>query len=213
MIIEQKFKTPLFLNDGKGIQKIDCRKWSHGGDDKMIIGKIENNEQEMGYMGSYQIREVWKYAGYFQSENSKKVWQRVPDTDKPQDEIAHIYVSNYGYLAVFTKEEGDKIFSNKKGTDIYEIDKDLLKKRNIVPENRLNSGCEICLNVLAESNNPIWDVHRLVAENFLETPKEKGYVVHHIDNNSYNNNVTNLIYLKAEIHQGKHKIFHPMSRK
>lgn len=54
----------------------------------------------------------------------------------------------------------------------------------------------------------------MVAEKFLKTPKGKGYVVHHIDNNSYNNNVTNLIYLMAETHQGSpHRIFHPMSWK
>ena len=209
--IQQEFNPPImfFLSNKDDICNVATRTWQTETNEK-----ITDIIQPMGYIGSRQIEEIWKHAGYFTDDNSKKIWARVTDKDKPQNAIAHIYVSNYGYIAVFSKEEGDKFFIGKNGTAISDLPKDLLKKRNIVPENRLNSGCEICLNVFAESNNSDWDIHRLVAKNFLEAPDKKGYVVHHIDNNSYNNSVTNLIYLKAETHQGnQHKIYHPMSRK
>lgn len=216
MIIEQKFKTPLVINDGKKLQQVNCRKWSHAGDDVMTIGEIRNNEQEMGYMGSYQIKEIWKYAGRFNMANSQKIWKRVPDKNKPVNKIAHIYINNYGYIAVFSEEEGRKLFHNKEGVVINDLsDKQkgelnaILKKRNIVPENRINSGCEICLNVLADTNNYTWDIHRLVALNFLEK-KENAWGVHHIDNNSYNNSVTNLVWVTRDEHNKK---LHPLTYK
>ena len=212
--IKQIFNPPLCLCNANENNKetIEKRIWN-----TQTQEILNDNTQNMGYIGKMQIEEVWKHAGYFVTDNSKKIWSRVTDLGKPDNKIAHVYVSNYGYIAIFSKEEGKEIFSNKDGTSIYEIikkgKKEKLKKRNIVPENRVNSSCEICLNVLAESNNSNWDIHRLVATNFLK-PEGKGYVVHHIDNNSYNNNVTNLIYLKAETHRGEqHKIYHPMSRK
>ena len=216
MVIKQIFITPIFLNDGQSVRQIDCRKWSHDGDEKMTVGKIENNEQEMGYMGSYQIREIWKYAGHFNMANSQKIWKRVADENKPLNKIAHIYINNYGYIAVFSEEEGKKLFNDKEGVIINDLaDKEkselnaFLKKRNIVPENRIDSGCEICLNVLAETNNYEWDIHRLVATNFLEKPVD-AWGVHHIDNNSYNNSVTNLVWVKKEEHDKK---LHPLTYK
>jgi len=210
-IINQNFNPPIMfcLSNKDDLWGVATRTWKIKSDEKLT-----DITQPMEYIGSHQIEEVWKHAGYFNSDNSKKVWARVFDEDKPQSATAHIYVSNYGYIAVFSEEEGDKLFTGENGTSIHNLPKDLLKKRNIVPENRKNSGCEICLNVLAETDNSEWDIHRLVAKNFLEEPEESGYVVHHIDNNSYNNCVTNLIYLKAQTHQGEqHKIYHPMSWK
>ncbi len=209
--VTQNFNPPIIycLSNEDDIWGTATRKWKTKSNEKLA-----DITQQMGYIGKQQIEEIWKHAGYFTAGNSKKIWARVPDKEKPQNETAHIYVSNYGYIAVFTKEEGEKIFTGENGTSINDLPKKLLKKRNIVPENRVDSGCEICLNVLAETNNSEWDIHRLVAKNFLEKPEESGYVVHHIDNNSYNNSVTNLIYLKAETHQGEqHRIYHPMSWK
>ena len=209
--LTQKFNPPIIycLNDENDIFVTAIREWKTKSNEN-----LNDITQQMEYIGKYQIEEVWKHAGYFTADNSKKIWARVHDKEKPRNEVAHIYVSNYGYVAVFSKKEGDEIFTGENGTSIKDLPKDLLKKRNIVPENRVNSGCEICLNVLAMTNNSEWDIHLLVAKNFLEQPDESGYVVHHIDNNSYNNSVTNLIYLKAETHQGnQHKIYHPMSRK
>lgn len=207
--MEQRFTPPICLCVGNKQNKIEValRVW------QLETNQMQNNiSQDMGYAGQMQIEEVWKHAGFFKGNYSKKVWARVIDKDKPENKPAHIYISNYGYISVFSKEEC-YLFTGKNGTSIYDLPKDLLKKRNIVPENRLNSGCEICLNVLAERQDSKWDIHRLVAENFLEKPDGKGYWVHHIDNNSYNNNVTNLIYVKGNEHQSKHRDLHPMSRK
>ena len=212
MIIEQKFKMPLSFNDGHEIRDIHCRKWSNENDGSMCVGKINNGTQEMGYIGAYQIKEIWKHAGFFNMENSKKIWARVADENKPSDEIAHIYVSNYGYVAVFSKEEGERFCPNADGVKISDLpnnQKDILKKRNIVPENRLGSGCEICLNVLASTNNYEWDIHRLVATNFLEKESDS-WGVHHIDNNSYNNSVTNLVWVTQTEHDKK---LHPLTYK
>lgn len=211
MIIEQRFKTPLSFYDGKQIQQIDNRKWSNETND-MSVGNVVDKTQEMGYMGAYQIEEIWKCAGHFNRENSQKVWARVADEDKPSDKIAYIYVSNYGYIAVFSKEEGENFCPNVEGIKISGLSnkqKRLLKKRNIVPENRLNSGCKICLNVLADTNSCAWDVHRLVAVNFLEKNSDS-WGVHHIDNNSYNNSVTNLVWVTREEHNKK---LHPLTYK
>lgn len=212
MIIEQHFKQYLSFYDGHEIKEINCRTWSHEGNDIMSVGKIKGQTQEMGYMGAYQIQEIWKHAGYFNIENSKKIWARVIDENKPSDEIAHIYVSNYGYIAVFSKEEGEKFCPNIEGvkiSDLSNAQKEILKKRNIVPENRLNSGCEVCLNVLADTNTYTWDIHRLVADNFLEK-KSDSWGVHHIDNNSYNNSVTNLVWVTRAEHDKK---LHPLTYK
>lgn len=207
MIIEQNFNPVLSFNDGQKIKEIDCRKWSNESHDTQGVGKIKDKTQEMGYMGACQVQEIWKYAGHFNMENSKKIWARVTDENTCSDEIAHIYVSNYGYIAVFTKKEGKDFCPNTDGIKFKELSgnqKRLLKKRNIVPENR-KTGCKICLNVLAATNSSVWDVHRLVATNFLEK-KGEGYVVHHIDNNSYNNSVTNLVWVTRAEHKKLHTI-------
>ena len=211
MIIEQKFKTPLSFNDGKQIQQIDSRKWSNKAND-MSVGKVDGKTQEMGYMGAYQIEEIWKYAGHFNMKNSQKIWARVVDEDKQSDKIAYIYVSNYGYIAVFSKKEGEDFCPNVEGIKISSLSnkqKNLLKKRNIVPENRLNFGCKICLNVLADTNSYAWDIHRLVAINFLEKNSDS-WGVHHIDNNSYNNSVTNLVWVTRTAHNNG---LHPLTYK
>ena len=167
--VTQNFNQPIIycLSNEDDIWSTATRKWETKSNEKLA-----DITQQMGYIGKQQIEEVWKHAGYFTVGNSKKIWERVPDKEKPQNKTAHIYVSNYGYIAAFTKEEGEKIFTGENGTSINYLPKELLKKRNIVPENRVDSGCEICLNVLAETNNSEWDIHRLVAKNFLEEPEE-----------------------------------------
>ena len=198
MIIEQKFKTPLFISDGKELQQINCRKWSHEGDDPMTIGAIKNNEQEMGYMGSYQIKEIWKfYRGC-------------------------IYISNLGYAARFDNIEEAK---NKFGC-LYE------KFVNGVAFDELNNSqkkyfrehianlhnfydnypgdkrLEVMLKVnYKEGINKGVKIHEAVAELFLEKPKN-AWGVHHIDNNSYNNSVTNLVWVTKEQHD---KSLHPLT--
>lgn len=197
-VIKQEFIPPLTLYNGTKEINVSCREWGNAVQEG---GEI----QQMGYMGRMQIREVWKLAGHFQSKYSKKIWERVGVYDSMSDKIAYIYVSNLGYVAVFSKEEEKEVFKNNDGILLVDKNKQKLKDRVIIPENR-KTRCYVCLNVLAETQNSKWDIHRLVAENFLKKPLG-AWGVHHIDNNSYNNSVTNLVWVTAEQH-GK---LHPMS--
>ena len=165
----------------------------------------DDMRDEVKYIGSFQIAEVWKH--YYKE----------------------YYISNYGYIVKIReedKEKAEKIIPEKlKSADETSMGypwidfsnelKDLFRKNAFIPFNRQGSGCQVCLNLTGKSAE--YDVHKLVARFFLEKPKDfdkKSYVVHHIDNNSYNNNVTNLIYLTADTHQrNQHKIYHPMSHK
>ena len=70
-----------------------------------------------------------------------------------------------------------------------------------VPTNKKNSGCKIWLQIDG------LDVHVMVAEKFLDKP-EGAWGVHHIDNNSYNNSVTNLVWVTRGQHNRR---IHPMS--
>ena len=72
MIIKQNFNLVLSFNDGQEIKEIDCRKWSNESRNTQGVGKIEDKTQEMGDVGACQIQEIWKYAGHFNMENSKK---------------------------------------------------------------------------------------------------------------------------------------------
>ena len=87
--------------------------------------------------------------------------------------------------------------------------KDLIKKKQAELKNWKNSGLEVLLYV--ESQQIKNRIHRMIAERFLKN--EEGDV-HHIDNNSYNNSVTNLIYIESKIHGDLavgHKVLHPVS--
>ncbi len=162
---------------------------------------ISDNIQNMGYMGQYQIEEVWKH--YYK------------DT----------YVSNYGYVVKIKDEyieEAKKVFSGKLLEDLksdngkiwLEMPKEaqkLIFENSLVPFNRVGSGCKICLNMTGKT--PEYDIHRIIAKKFLEQEEGKN-TVHHIDNNSYNNNVTNLIWLSKEEHdKNGFRTYHPMSKR
>ena len=198
--VTQNFNPPLyfFSSNEDDIVDIATRVWETSTDEKLTDVK-----QPMGYIGSRQIEEVWKH--YYNE----------------------YYISNYGYIVKIAQEEkklADKIISqelknadeNSKGVcwkDFSQEMKDLFRRNAYVPKNRTGSGCQICLNITGKTAEN--DIHKLVARFFLKKPEDyssSNYVVHHIDNNSYNNSVTNLIYLKAETHKGdQHKIYHPMS--
>lgn len=165
----------------------------------------EECTEELGYIGSRQIAEVWKH--YYNE----------------------YYISNYGYVVKIEEKDAEKAekiipdelkSANEESmgyswNDFSEELKTLFRENAFIPYNRKDSGCQVCLNITG--NTAKYDVHRLVARFFLSKPEdfgEKRYVVHHIDNNSYNNSVTNLIYLPADTHSGnQHKIYHPMSHK
>ena len=199
--IKQIFNPELKLcqTASGNVQTIKERIWNMETADNSII-----NRQDMGYIGQMQIEEVWKH--YYK-----------------------YYISNYGYVVKISKEDekiAEKIIpqelknadENSKGVcwkDFTQELKDIFRRNAFVPKNRTDSGCQICLNITGKTAE--YDIHRLVAQFFLKKPDDydpKKYVVHHLDNNSYNNSVTNLIYLKKETHLGKqHKIYHPMSWK
>lgn len=198
--VKQEFNPQLyfFCSNKDDIVGIATRAWETSTDEKLT-----DVTQSMGYIGSRQIEEVWKH--YYKE----------------------YYISNYGYIVKISKEDekvADKIISQElknadetsKGVcwkDFSQEMKDLFRRNAYVPKNRTDSGCQICLNITGKTAE--YDIHRLVARFFLNKPEDyspRDYVVHHIDNNSYNNSVTNLIYLKKETHQGEqHKIYHPMS--
>lgn len=186
----QKFLPSLKINTGIAKQEIKERIW--------IISKpviVDNGIQEMGYMGQYQIEEVWKHYA------------------------KTIYVSNYGYVARIDEEKARTVFGSalleklqsvegaKWRKDLNTAQKDLIRACNKVPTNKKYSGCQIWLQI------DRFDIHKMVAEKFMEKPEGDGWAVHHIDNNSYNNSVTNLIWLKnKEEHWKNHSKLHPMSR-
>ena len=84
---------------------------------------------------------------------------------------------------------------------LNETEKGLITRCNRVPTNKKNSGCKIWLQIDG------LDVHVMVAEKFLDKP-EGAWGVHHIDNNSYNNSVTNLVWVTRGQHNRR---IHPMS--
>lgn len=184
MKVQQNFNPPLKVKHKGEVVSIPTRNWTIG-EANETLDHIEN----MGDMGLRQIEEVWKHY---------------------QDEI---YVSNYGYVAKISEEEAQNIFGeefNKFQTEqgvafrkLNDDQKNLIRRSNFVPKNKENSGCEIWLQVGGE------DLHKMVAEKFLQKPEGKNNI-HHIDNNSYNNSITNLVYLDNSEHT---RAVHPMSYK
>lgn len=196
-IITQKFNPPLRIckKNCHNVCLVSERKWT------TELSETAQTEDVL-YIGSMQTEEVWKHYHN------------------------QYYISNYGYVVEIKaqdKEKAERIIpeslkaANEESAGVRWADfsnelKNLFRENALVPQNRKDSGCQICLNITG--NTPEYDIHRLVARFFLEKPKDENqYVVHHIDNNSYNNHVSNLIYLPSASHQGEeHKVYHPMSR-
>lgn len=205
--MEQRFTPPIRLCVGNKQNKIEValRVW------KLETNQMQNNiSQDMGYIGQMQIEEVWK---------------RYSTTEK---NFRNTYISNYGYVAEIPDVEAKNLshetqikLESEGGMawkDFNDEDKrifhDWLYKNNDEQHLIKYKYCDdvnmrVCLCVKYKYK----ELHQMVAEKFLEKPEGEGYWVHHIDNNSYNNNVTNLIYVKGNEHQSKHRDLHPMSRK
>jgi len=185
---EQRFKEPLLIYENGNEKKVKTRTWSISDE---AVAKEGEGIEYMGELGTHPVLEIWKHY-YHSSKNGTE-----------------IFVSNLGYVMEMSKETfeeafGLKLSEFKEGQGFFEYrnltkeQKDLIKKCNFVPATKEESGLQIWLYA-----EPIGfrygQIHRMVAERFLERPAEEaenGWVVHHIDNNSYNNSVTNLIYLK-----------------
>jgi len=169
------------------------------------IDMIDNSSvdmQNMGYIGRMQIEEVWKH--YYKE----------------------YYLSNYGYVVKIADEDAeiaktiipqklsqsDENSEGMRWVDFPEKVKELFRRNAYIPKNRMNSGNQVCMNITG--NTAEYDIHRIVAKLFLIKPDDfdnEKYVVHHIDNNSYNNSVTNLIYMKSKTHLSEHRKLHPLS--
>ena len=200
--IEQIFNPPLHmcLDSQDTVIEIKQRLWNC----EEVASHPEPQIQKMGYIGQYQIEEVWKhyYKEYYISNLGYVVKIRDEDQEKAKTIIPEaLQKADENSLGVKWKD-----FSNEL--------KDLFRANAFVPLNRQNSGCQICLNITGNSEQ--YDIHKLVARFFLKKPQayeNESCVVHHIDNNSFNNSVTNLIWLKKETHQGNnHHFYHPMSK-
>lgn len=211
--IKQEF-CPAFkvFSDGKEWE-VQARIWkfSYSNDEKLYNAKhshwlasseggVVQEKANFPEMGAHQIEEIWKH---------------YKDT---------IWVSNYGYVANIPVKEAEEAFGAhrleefKQGFSfrtcnlpgeggLYKV-KDLLKRYNFVPTNRQGSGYQINLYVEELKD----ELHNIVANAFLvKEDDDIRYSVHHIDNNSYNNSVTNLIYIKHDNHWSSHAILHPLS--
>lgn len=201
MVFKQIFIPPLKIckNNCQDMRVIEEKVWTSDAAQNAV------EVSDTSYIGSKQIEEVWKH--YFKE----------------------YYVSNYGYVVKIKPEckeladklipdELKKIDENAAGVRWLDFSPELQKlfrENAFVPKNRVGSGCQICLNMTGKT--PEYDVHKIIARFFLKKPEdfnETKYVVHHIDNNSYNNSVTNLIYLPSDTHLlGQSKTYHPMSYK
>lgn len=179
--IIQEFNPAIKIHNGTDKKYIKTRIWNMD----------ENDVQEMGYIGQYQIEEVWKR--YNKNKN--------------------LYVSNYGYVAKINDDEaliifGEDLFNqfNNEGVIFVNLKKDqkkLIRRCNEVPTNAKKTNASIWLQIDG------FYIHRIVAEKFL-VKTENSWGVRCIDNNSYNNSVTNLVWIKRE--EFSKKLF-PMSFK
>lgn len=198
LVIKQEFNPSIVvcLEENDNPKVIKKRYW--GLTEKDYIPK---EAQPMGYPGQYQIEEVWKH--YYKN----------------------IFVSNYGYVVIIKDEykaTAEKVFCGEllenlqsdngvRWLDLSKTAQKLIFDNSFVPFNRKGSGCKICLNITG--NTAEYDVHRIIAKKFLKQ-EDGADTVHHIDNNSYNNAVTNLMWLSKKEHdRNGFRAYHPMSKK
>jgi len=204
--IKQIFSPPLCLCNANENNKetIEKRIWN-----TQTQEILNDNTQNMGYIGKMQIEEVWKHY----SSTEKK--------------FKNIYVSNYGYVAEIPEDKVKKIrketlesLETKQGmkwddlnSEEKKIFHDCLYESNVNQRLIKYKYCSavsmrVCLCVKYKYK----ELHRMMAEKFLEK-NDDSYAVHHLDNNSYNNSVTNLIWLTKKEHRSMLRTVHPMSRK
>ena len=190
--LRQEFSPAIKIKNGKDEYSIKAKIWEWNDEYGYFLKSIETNEGIIDiptrvYMASAQIEEVWK---------------RYRNTN--------IYISNFGYAMTFADSEWKSEF----GCDLSDFEngvvyKELKKdgkdfiKANILDLINKKNSYEVDLYV------PKYEtIYRIVAELFLVKQQDCN-VVHHIDNNSYNNCVTNLVYVPSNKHTGKK--LHPMS--
>ena len=187
--IEQIFTPPLRVYTELGKTEVKRRLYYPALRSAAIVEDCEY----MCYIGQCQIEEIWK-----------KYNNRV-------------YISNYGYVALFdTQDEQEQaqeiLGEEQRWVDMNDVARNLIFEHTKIPDNKYAKGCKVWLYINGKDGG---SVHTIVAEKFLEKPQDwqPDWVVHHIDNNSYNNSVANLMWLPPSSHKSDHRIFHPMSHK
>lgn len=192
MNVKQVYTSPVkFYKDGK----------------EQILSEKEYSLEELG---SRQIDVIWRYykdniwisnIGYVAEVNIENIAKRFPDDAQIRYEE---FLKNY--------KETEVVFRNL----LYD-ERLLLKICTFIPRdsgavNRYGDkqyGVELYVDQVKEP------LHMIVAKVFLGKKSGDGLVIHHIDNNSFNNSVTNLICVSAARHQERSSdgtnILHPYS--
>lgn len=196
-MVEQLFTPALRIMKNGKLHQIQSRRWivSEESSD-YTVQFAQPVSENMGVLGVQQIEEIWKF------------YAAINGTD------SGIYISNLGYVMEVNDKEVQELFgdafvkSPESGVifrTLNDKQKQCIRECNFIPENNRTSGYQIDLYV--KQLGVSYKIYRMVAEKFLDKPKGKN-IVHHIDNNSYNNSVTNLIWLNEEEHRQR---IHPMS--
>lgn len=199
-ILIQKYAPALKMYDGRDKIAVKQRTFEYGENPTNL--KVQKAKDiEVGFIGQFQIEEIWK---------------RYSSSD-------HIYINNSGYVTEISEKEALKLrestrqaLESEEGISWLSLNDD---ERKIFHECIYSSNKNHLISYKYAEGIRVWltvkgyDLHKMVAEKFLQKPDGDDYWVHHLDNNSYNNSVTNLVYIKGSEHQSEHKALHPMSWK
>ncbi len=171
---------------------------------------LDEKEWSLEDMGAMQIDPVWMYykkdiwvsnIGYVAQINVVNAQRRFPEDAA---ERCNEFIKKY-------KETG-AVFGN-----LFYEERLLIKVCTFIPKDSgaLNKygdkayGAELYVEQVKEP------LHIMIAKVFLGKKEGDGKVVHHIDNNSFNNSVSNLICVNPDIHHVKsssgRNILHPYS--
>ena len=190
--LKQEFNPAIRIKNGGDDYSISKKVWEWDDEYGYFLKSIETNDGVIGipspiYMASAQIEEVWK---------------RYRNTD--------VYISNLGYAMTFTDNE----WKNEFGCNLSDFENGVIYK-NLQQDGKKFIKAHI-LDLINKKNSyevdlyvPKYEtIYSIVAELFLVKQPDCN-IVHHIDNNSYNNSVTNLVYIPKDKHIAK---LHPMSK-
>lgn len=116
-----------------------------------------------------------------------------------------------GYEGLYAVTEDGRVYSHSRVVKAARGSTQLRKGRWLKPG--INSCSYMtCQLVAHDGSTSSKSVHRLVAETFIENPRNNGYV-NHIDGNKLNNNVCNLEWVTSrenQLHAYKNKLKKPM---
>lgn len=190
-IIRQQFEPEFRIENSKGeLVSVKYRQFTiteKNFIEEKWLDKEENIIENLDNMGHYVVEEIWKHY---------------------KDDI---WVSNLGYAtrlknkpAECKEKDGYFYFSFKEASQA--IKKEI--RCNIIDlNNKAGNDMEVDLWLLKYDK-----IYHIVADLFLVKNSDIKYNVHHIDNNSYNNSITNLFLVEGSLHKNSHWL-HPFSFK